>query len=250
MNVRTFFRRLGGKRPEMSAGVGYSSLIYITILSLILSAPVFAQSNPPASTPVCIDINGMGQSCMYYETYTPQGVDTDTPFPTDTLTPPSPTITETITMTPTGTPIPFLDFGGDLYRNPGDPLKCSTSGAWAFPGRAVTASTKRIYSPQMKGRKLISAEWIITWDPNTGASPTGVGLFLMDDGPSNLQEIIRVQRTNYWSPFVDGGYVTQPFQNLLDTGTYKHLGQMTFGNGSEESCLIYSSTLYVLWKRL
>jgi hypothetical protein len=132
----------------------------------------------------------------------------------------------------------------DLYRNAGTPVSGKPGGAqFDWPGSACTPSTVKLY-PELQCRKIAFARWVLSWNPMTGTSPTGVRLVFADDGPSNIQEIVRQLRTNGNTPYDDAFDITAKFQATWNAyqaaGKYVNLGHQTVGNGGN-SPLIYGS---------
>lgn len=199
--------------------------------------------NTPTPTLEPTETPTLAETSTQTATSTPTNTSTSTPTSTPTNAP-----TNTPTSTPTPTKIPFADFSGDLFRHPGNPLIGTISGGdWNWPATALSSSTKSIWANYMQGRQVVQVWWLLVWNPNTDNSPTGVRLVLADNGPSNIQEIARIDGMNYHNPRVESRDITTSIQTLLDNGTYKIIGEQTYGNGVN-GCLIYASTLYVIWK--
>lgn len=152
-----------------------------------------------------------------------------------------------VAYAPVGAQTPPTQTEFALYRDAAVALNCTVSGAqFAWPGSALTASTTTVYFNFSPKRPITYARWVVAWNPNTGASPTGLRLVHADDGPSNVTEIARITGMNYFQPRVDAVDVTATMQSLSDGASYKHIGHQTFGNGMN-GCLIYSSVLLVVW---
>lgn len=140
------------------------------------------------------------------------------------------------------TPVEYV-----LYRDAATAIVGAPSGAvFAWPGAALTASTATIHFEYSPGRTILFAQWILAWNPDTGASPTVVRLIHCDNGPNNITELGRATRTNTNTPVVDGVLLTTQIQALSNGGIFKHIGHQTAGNGGNGP-LIYSSVLYVVW---
>lgn len=136
----------------------------------------------------------------------------------------------------------------ELYRNAGTPVAGPVSGAaFAWPGVACTASTVKVY-PELQGRQIAFARWVLAWNPSTGSSKTGVRLVYCDDGPSNIQEIGRQERVDANTPFDDTLDVTAVVQSVWDTyaaaGKYFQFGHQAYGNGANGP-LIYGSWIEI-----
>ena len=200
------------------------TLLFIPLLLLALQpSPVASMQAVPTT---CITVSD-GQVCMEYVQEA-----TETQTPAATVTPAATTQADQIVF--------------ELYRNSALPLVGSVSGgAWAFPGAALTANTDKLYASYLQGRTVLLAKWVIAWNPNTDTNPTGVRLVIFDDGPANIVEIARVERTNYHNPLSDGAYITAQIQAVLDAGIDKNLGMQTYGNGAN-GALVYSFVIDIV----
>lgn len=134
-----------------------------------------------------------------------------------------------------------------FYRNPSTPIYGTTNGAaFAFPGNALTASSFR-FRGDLGFRPILSAKWIIVWNPNTTSGYTAVRLVKGDDGPANLVELARVQHNYYTSPKVDAVDITAALQGIVNNQQYKQILQQTAGNGAY-GALIYASWIEIVWE--
>lgn len=134
-----------------------------------------------------------------------------------------------------------------FYRNPQTPIVGTADGAaFAFPGSALTASSFRLRG-DLISRPILSAKWIIVWNPNTTSGYTAVRLVKGDDGPANLVELGRVQHNNYTSPKVDVIDITPALQDIALNKLYKQILQQTAGNGANGP-LIYASWIEIVWE--
>ncbi|RPJ28030.1 MAG: hypothetical protein EHM33_05990 [Chloroflexi bacterium] len=235
-----------------------TKLLAISFLLASLLVPRAQTKYAQIEPTICMDVPG-GSVC--YQEHTPtQGTLTATDTATSTETPtatntdantatPTGTPTYTATNTPTSTPTLSADIIYiDLYQNSYSPIVGSVSGGdWAFPGVALTANTKSFLGNFLQGRQLIYARWVLAWNPNTTTSPTGVRLVYFDDGPTNIVEFARNEEASRISPMVGGAFVTSTFQYLVNNGLYKHVGQQTYGNGSN-GALIYSSIIELAYR--
>lgn len=137
-----------------------------------------------------------------------------------------------------------------LLRHAGTPVIGGPSGTvWAFPGNALTASTTRMEFDWMP--PIESARWVIAWNPNTGASPTGVRLIHFDDGPNNITHITQITACCTVSPIGSANVtdVTAALQSLQAAGVMKNIGHQTIGNGGNGP-MIYSSEIHIKWATL
>lgn len=134
-----------------------------------------------------------------------------------------------------------------LYKNTEYPLHGTSAGAsYVFPGTALSANVSVLHAD--KPMKLLTyARWVLAWNPNTGASPTGVRLIHADQGPSNIVQIAEFRATNKNTPKVDGIEITNELNALISAGLWKQLGHQTFGNGAN-GALIYSSVIECVWE--
>lgn len=134
-----------------------------------------------------------------------------------------------------------------FYRDPQTPIYGTADGAaFGFPGAALTASSFRFRGDKIT-KRIISASWIIVWNPSTTGGYTAVRLIKADDGPSNHIEIARVQHNNYTSPKVDVVDMTYQLNYLIDNKQYKQILQQTAGNGANGP-LIYASWIEIVWE--
>lgn len=222
------------------------------LLVFLLLPFLFLQTTSP-----CTDLPGSG-GCITFITYTPIEIATSTTTPTlaatETLTSttvPNVTNTHTPTLTTTSIPIvtatlnkntpllfPFVEHANSAVTG-------SIGTSWAFPGYALTASTYRFYAQYLQGRHVLSATWVVAWNPTSGTVPTGVRLVKFDNGPLNIIEITSILMSNTLTPIGSGADVTSQIQTILDDGQFKQLGEQTIGNGTN-GCLIYSSVLYII----
>lgn len=133
-----------------------------------------------------------------------------------------------------------------LYKNSQYALTGPATGAtWHWPGTALTANTSFIRA-DMAQRTVVSARWLVVWNPSTSNSPTGVRLVKCDTGPSNIEQIGRITRTYTTTPVVDVVDITTEMQDIVDAGLYKVIGHQTFGNGVN-SGKIYGSWIEIVW---
>ena len=129
-----------------------------------------------------------------------------------------------------------------LYRNSQHPLAGTIGGArWQYPGTALTANTTQFYADE--NLALSYARWVLVWNPNTSASPTGVRLIHADSGPTNEVELARFLRTYTNTPVVDAVDITADLQGLTE---HKTLAHQTAGNG-QGGCKIYGSWIECIW---
>jgi len=132
-----------------------------------------------------------------------------------------------------------------FYRNPENALKGTSGGAdWAFPGKALTASSIPLKWNLMNNVNVVSAKWILVWNPFTAISPTGVRLVKMDDGPTNLVQLARIDGANTITPKVDSVILTNEFVIMASEGITKQIGQQTYGNG------VWGGLIYASWIEL
>lgn len=133
-----------------------------------------------------------------------------------------------------------------FYRNPTSPLQGNANGAdFGMLGNALTASSIPFRADQIG--PLVSARWVLVWNPNTGASPTYVRLVKADDGPSNLIELERFGRSNAASPLVDAVDITAKLNDIISGGIGKQLIEQTCGNGANGP-LIYASWIEMVFE--
>jgi hypothetical protein len=141
-----------------------------------------------------------------------------------------------------------------LYRNAETPIQGTHNGAsFAFPGRALTASSLKLHIAEFPvGRKVKFARWVLVWSPMVvaGGGATAVRLVSFDDGPANIANVARIGSPtgqNVSSPIVSAVDITDDLNALILAGTTKQFGHQTAGTGNS-GCLIYSSSLEVVWE--
>lgn len=140
-----------------------------------------------------------------------------------------------------------------IIRHSSMPVTGTKDGAnFAFPGNALSASTFKLHISSMPTARVKYARWILVWNPQVSdpTSPTGARLVSMDDGPSNIQQIGRIDSpagVTYVTPRTNEVDVTDALNALLVGGIDKQLGHQTYGNGSN-GCLIYSSSVEIVWE--
>lgn len=132
-----------------------------------------------------------------------------------------------------------------FYKNAQTPLNGTVAGPWACPGNALSASSHKIHASQ--GLTLISARWLLVWNPNNPvAQPVGVRLVKCDDGPTNLEQIARIDGYSYTNPRTNAVDITTELQTILATGVDKQLLMQTYGNDTYFG-KIYSSIIECVW---
>ncbi|WP_156433652.1 hypothetical protein [Bradyrhizobium retamae] len=136
-----------------------------------------------------------------------------------------------------------------IIRHSATSTNGTSSGTWAFPGNALSASTVMFnYGSFITGCKLYSARWVVAWNPNaTTASPNGVALATADSGPTNVVHISVFTRASTTTPVVDGADVTATLQALITAGTSKFICHQVVGNGTTGP-MIYSSEIELMWE--
>lgn len=135
-----------------------------------------------------------------------------------------------------------------LFCHPGTALWGPVSAAaWAFPGAALSANVFAFHPSRYTGWELISAVWRVEWTPGHATSQSGVGLFWMDSGPTNLYPLLTCIEAGT-GPRSSGGDVTSSFQYLLDYDLAKMIGHQAYGNGATGAA-IYRSAIDMHWRR-
>lgn len=131
-----------------------------------------------------------------------------------------------------------------LYKNGQIPLEGGLSGAWHWPGVAFSASQAWMYFNE--DLCLKHARWVLAWNPNADASPTGVRLVMADSGPSNVQVLEQFIQANRRTPMVSAVDITHKF-NILNTNNIpKSIAMQTVGTGALKA-LVYSSVIECVW---
>jgi len=139
----------------------------------------------------------------------------------------------------------------DIYRSACTPLVGTADGAVCqWPGTACTASTFKLYPEMMPNAEIKFARWVLSWNPDTGISPTVVRLVAADDGPSIFAELARQTRTNADSPFDDAIDITAALAPIWlqyqAKGAAFNIGHQTAGNG-QNGPIIYGSWIEILF---
>ncbi|WP_197427421.1 hypothetical protein [Bradyrhizobium retamae] len=135
-----------------------------------------------------------------------------------------------------------------IIRHSATSANGTSSGAWAFPGSALSASAVQFNGSTITGCRLYSARWVVAWNPNaTTASPNGVALAKADSGPTNVVHLTSFTRASTTTPVVDAVDVTAALQLLLDTATTKFICHQVVGNGTTGP-MIYSSEVELIWE--
>lgn len=115
---------------------------------------------------------------------------------------------------------------------------------WTFPPDALSASTKTI-NFQDGFPPAIRAIWKVMWTTvNTG---TYIGLFEMDDGPSNILQWHQFQGSGRGLPDSSGVDVTAIFNDRINAKQYKHLGFQCWDDGINPA-RIYEARLEIVFE--
>lgn len=129
-----------------------------------------------------------------------------------------------------------------LYRNAQVPLQGYPSGAWHWPGIAMSASMSLLYSN--RDLSIESCRWAFSWTPDSGPSPTGLRLVVVVDG--QVSPLATVTQSNRVTPTSDGRDVTAAMRALIASGRSAWLGLQTVGDGVRGP-KIYHSVIECVW---
>jgi hypothetical protein len=130
-----------------------------------------------------------------------------------------------------------------LYRNAQVPLQGYASGAWHWPGVAMSASMSLLYSHL--DLQIDSCRWAFSWTPDAGPSPTGIRLVSVLNGQiTPLETVLMPNRT---TPTSDGRDVTNKVRSLISAGNPVWLGVQTVGD-SVRGPKVYHSVLECIWE--
>jgi hypothetical protein len=129
-----------------------------------------------------------------------------------------------------------------LYRNGQVPLQGGASGAWHWPGVAMSASMSPLYSHM--DLQIETCRWAFSWAPDAGPSPTGIRLVSLVNG--QITPLETVLMSNRATPTSDGRDVTSKVQALLGAGVPALLGMQTVGD-SVRGPKVYHSVLECIW---
>jgi hypothetical protein len=207
-------------------------LLFLGSLSIPLAAP-------------CMDVPfSGGQTCMYFETYTPTLA--DTPTPTLTFTP---TATQTATPSPTSTALACDETYIPIYNDAGDDFTgtISTNLTPSWSGVAATASTFTFHANLYNGRQLYLAKWMIAWTPNSATIPVRIKLVAQEPYNGYLETVLAEKIATGTTPIAQLHVFTSELQAFIDTGTQLLIGHKPVGNGSN-GISVYLSALHLIWK--
>lgn len=129
-----------------------------------------------------------------------------------------------------------------LYRNAQTPLMGYPSGAWHWPGVAMSASMSILYAN--KTLDIDTCRWAFSWTPDSGPSPTGIRLVYVLDG--QIVPIAEAVMANRTTPTSDGRNVTGVIKQLITHQTPVWLGIQTVGDGIRGP-KIYHSVIECVW---
>lgn len=129
-----------------------------------------------------------------------------------------------------------------LYRNAQVPLQGGASGAWHWPGVAMSASMSLLYSHL--DLQIETCRWAFSWTPDAGPSPTGIRLVSVQRG--QITPLATVTMANRAAPTSDGRDVTDKIHALLDSQDSAWLGIQTVGD-SVRGPKVYHSVLECVW---
>lgn len=106
-------------------------------------------------------------------------------------------------------------------------LKQVHGARWAFPGTALTASTKTFWFNYGFPRAVF-ARLVVVWRPYWNH----IRLVHAADGPSDIQQIgQQINGNGYRNPRVDGLDITAEWNALADAGQYRHIGFQVWNAG-------------------
>lgn len=129
-----------------------------------------------------------------------------------------------------------------LYRNAQTPLAGYASGAWHWPGVAFSASTSQLYAHM--DLEISSCRFAYSFNPNTGASPTGLRLVALDLG--QVVPLATATRANLYTPISGGVDITSQMRWMIDNGRGVTLALQTVGNGAAGP-LVYHAVIECVW---
>lgn len=128
-----------------------------------------------------------------------------------------------------------------FYRNPAVPVLGATpTNNWQSPGAALTASSVRIYP----GRPILSATWVVAWNPNAGPTYNALRLVAADDGPTNLLPIAFLNAKERMTPMVQSYDITDAVNTIMNSSASRQIIMQTCGDTVSQ---IYRSTIDLVW---
>ncbi len=128
-----------------------------------------------------------------------------------------------------------------FYRNPATPIFGVTpTNNWQSPGAALSASAVRIYP----GKAVLSATWVVAWNPNAGPTYNALRLVAADDGPSNIQPIAFLNAKEKMTPIVQAYDITDAVNTIMSSQSSRHLIMQSCGDTVSQ---IYRSTIDLVW---
>lgn len=130
-----------------------------------------------------------------------------------------------------------------LYRNAQVPLQGYASGAWHWPGVAMSASMSLLYS--QLPLDIDQCRWAFSWTPDSGPSPTGIRLVAVIDG--QVTPLATVTQANRVTPTSDGRNITAQIEWLLSLQQSAWLGIQTVGDGVRGP-KVYHSVIECVWQ--
>jgi len=130
-----------------------------------------------------------------------------------------------------------------LYRNAQTPLQGYPSGAWHWPGVAMSAAMSLLYSNL--DLSIESCRWAFSWTPDSGPSPTGLRLVAVVDG--QIIPLTSVTMANRVTPTSDGRDVTPQMMWLVSQRRSAWLGVQTVGDGVRGP-KVYHSVIECIWQ--
>jgi hypothetical protein len=117
---------------------------------------------------------------------------------------------------------------------------------YAFPGSALTASTKT-FDFELNGGfpPVIFAVWRLIWTPGV-TTANFMRLVHFDDGPVNVTQIVEIGGVSSSTPRNDAVEITTALNALITAGVRKNIGFQVKGNNSTSTTL-YESRLEITY---
>lgn len=111
---------------------------------------------------------------------------------------------------------------------------------WEFPGSALTSSTAKLRCDLPLAGPIVEAVWVLAWFPNSVV--TRARICMMDDGPSNIVELARLEGRTSPGPIVSSINVTNALEAVRRAGKAKNIGGQ-FQGDAPATFVLYESTI-------
>lgn len=137
-----------------------------------------------------------------------------------------------------------------LARHSQQPISATFGTSWVWPGSAASANIANVWAGSLDPNNLVSARWLVAWDPNAGGLGN-TGLKLVYFYGVNPETDMLVMERATTGPITGGGDITAHMKNMIAAGVAggheMTTGQKTHGNGVNGP-KIYSSIIACLWR--